>query len=252
VRQSATIVIVAVVIGVALGGRRRAVGFLAAAAVCLALVAGPWWGYSTAAWGSPIKLALDRGSGYMLSGEPRSFWVSFPIGSLVTHPYRPDFANELLPVLHADLWSDYWGSLRNQWAGQSHLTVVTASTQSVLGFVGDALGLAGLVLLGVPAAVRLIRGRNRSGGDFAAALLALVTVAGFIAFVVTIIRYPQVDGKEIKASYLLFTTPAWAVFAVFSWIRLDAWSAIAARLVLPAFAILYAASYTTSLYAILR
>jgi hypothetical protein len=252
VRQSAVIVIVCVGVTVALGGRRQALGFLVAAAVCVALVAGPWWAYSTATWGSPVKLALDRSGHMSTTGEPLSFWISFPIGSLVTHPYRPDFEDQLLPVLHADLWSDWYGSLRNEWSGQSRLTTFTASTQSTLGFGGDALGLAGLALLGLPALVRLVLRRTRSDPDFVAALLAVVAIGGFIAFVLTILRYPQADGKEIKSSYLLFTTPCWAMFAVDSWRRLSARSAFAARVLLPSFAVLYVASYATSLYAILR
>lgn len=202
--------------------------------------------------GSPIKLALDRPGHMVTTTEPLSFYVSFPIGSLVTHPYRPDFANQLLPVLHADLWSDWYGSLRNQWVGQSHLTVLTASTQSVLGFGGDALGLLGLALLGVPALLRLLRRRLRGDPDFAAAFLAAVAIGAFAAFVLTILRYPQADGKEIKASYMLFATPCWAVFAVGGWSWLAERARLAGRVLLPGYALLYAASYSASLYAILH
>src|SRR5271167_4438415 len=111
VRQSSTVALVCVGLAVALAGGRKALPFLAAAAVCLALVAGPWWAYATVKWGSPVKLALiHTGEPRLKGNEPFSFFVSFPLGSLVTHPYRPDFANQLLPMLHADLWSDWYGN----------------------------------------------------------------------------------------------------------------------------------------------
>ncbi len=250
VRQSGVIVILCVGLAVALAGRRGALRFLGAAALCLALVAGPWWAYATIKWGSPLKLALiHTGEPRLKGNEPLSFFVSFPLRTLVTHPYRPDFANQLLPMVHADLWSDWYGNfLRNQWTGQSHLTRVTASTQSVLGFVGDALGLLGLCALGLPAALRLARRRPREASDFAAGFLALVTVAAFVAFVLTILRYPQADGKEIKAIYMLFTTPCWALFALDGWLRVAGRSRLARRALLPGFAALYALSYTATLY----
>jgi hypothetical protein len=251
-RQSLTVVIVAVGLAAALAGGRRALPFLALAAACLALVAGPWWGYATNRWGSPVKLALDRPGHMSTSGEPLSFFISFPLGSLITHPYRPDFTNQLLPTLHADLWSDYWGSLRNEWGGQSHLTTLTASTQSTLGFGWDALGLLGLGALGIPALVRLLLRRSRDAPDFAVGFLTLVALAAFAAFVLTILDYPQFDGKEIKSSYLLFTTPCWALFAVSGWLRLGSRSPAVARVLLPGFAALYTISYATNLFTFLR
>lgn len=49
-------------------------------------------------YGNPIQSNLER-EGYLLSeGQPRSFYVSLPVPELVTHPYRPAFQNELLPL----------------------------------------------------------------------------------------------------------------------------------------------------------
>jgi hypothetical protein len=182
-------------------------------------------------------------------GEPRSFFVSFPLRTLVLHPYRPDFANQLLPQLHADLWSDWFGAFHtNHWRGASRLERATASTQSVLGFVGDALALGGLAVIGLPALVRTLRKRERRQRDPALALLALVALAGFAAFTAQVTRYPQIDGVELKASYLMFAVPAFAVFSVGTWLRLARWRSTAGW-VLAVSAILYAVSYGTSLAA---
>src|SRR5262249_13313788 len=180
-------------------------------------------------------------------GEPLSFYASFPLRSLVAHPYREAFANQLLPQLHADLWSDWFGAFHQPaWNDPSLLDRITASSQSILGLVGDALALGGLAVLGVPALVRVLRRRPAGPSEVAFAFLTLLALVGFVAFVVQIVRYPQAAGKEIKASYLMFAAPAFAVFSVASWL------AVARRrhyagIALACIAGLYVVSYPVSL-----
>jgi 4-amino-4-deoxy-L-arabinose transferase-like glycosyltransferase len=241
-RQTAAIAAVALALAALLLGRRGALRFLAAAAVALLLVAGPWWGYQASRFGNPIQSNLDR-PGYMLpDGQPRSFFVSLPAHDLVAHPYREAFANELLPKFHADLWSDWYGVDRNFWTAPSAADRVVASTQSILGLGADALVLAGLALLALPALVRVVRGRAGAGGDAVLATFALLALTAWAAFVVTLVRYPQAGGDPIKASYLAFLTPVAAILGVAYgerlWRRAPAW-----RLALAAWAVLYAVSY---------
>ena len=59
-------------------------------------------------------------------------------------------------------------------------------------------------------------------------------------------RYPQGGGKEIKASYLMFAAPAFAVFSVATWVALAhrrRWMGVALGLV----AAFYVVSYPVSL-----
>jgi hypothetical protein len=241
-RQTAAIVAVALGLAALLLGRRRALRFLAAAAVALLLVAGPWWGYQASRFGNPIQSNLDR-PGYMLpDGQPRSFFVSLPAHDLVVHPYRDAFANELLPKFHADLWSDWYGVDRNFWTAPSRGDRVVASTQSLLGLGADALVLAGLALLGLTALVRVARRRAQQPGDAVLVTFALLSVAAWGAFLATLVHYPQAGGDPIKASYLAFLTPVAAILGVAYgerlWRRASAW-----RFVLAAWAILYVISY---------
>jgi Dolichyl-phosphate-mannose-protein mannosyltransferase len=235
-RQTAAIVAVALAAAALLLGRRRAVRFVVIAAVSLAVVAGPWWIYQASRFGNPIQSNLDR-PGYMLrNGEPRTFYVSFPLRDLVSHPYRDRFANELLPKFHADLWSDWYGVDRGFWRTPSGTDRVLASSQSVLGLGGDAL-----VLLGLAVGLRaLARGRP------AQSTLTILFVLSWAGFVVTLVRFPQASGDPIKASYLLFLAQAAAVFAVAAgerlWRRGHAW-----RGALLAAATLYAISYVAVL-----
>ncbi len=246
-RQSAVVVFVCAVATALWIGRRRAVRFAVATAGAAALLAGPWLGYAAYTWGNPFQGNLERPGAMVTGGEPLSFYVSAPIGSLLLHPYRERFANELLPQLHADLWSDWFGAFhRDGWSDPTTLDRVTASSQSIFGFVGDALAIGGLAAFGIPAVVRLLRRRGAGDQDPALALLALVVVVGLVALVAQVVRYPQLGGKEIKASYLLFAAPAFAIFSVSSWLALArrrSWAGPA----LAAIAALYVVSYGTHL-----
>jgi hypothetical protein len=238
-RQTAAVVALALGAAALLAGRREAVRFVAVAAVAVAVIAGPWWGYQASRFGNPIQSNLDR-PGYLLPhGEPRSFYVSFPVRDLALHPYRNAFRNELLPKFHADLWSDWYGVDRNYWEKPSVADRVLASSQSLLGFGGDALVIAGLVVFGVPAL------RRARGAQPLVLALVLLTALAWLAFVVTLVRYPQTSGDPIKSSYLLFIAPAAAIFGVAYGDRL--WRDWRGRAGLTLWSFLYAASFAAVL-----
>jgi uncharacterized repeat protein (TIGR01451 family) len=224
-------------------GRGRAVGFLTRAAVVTLVLALPWWAYAAHRWHNPLQSNLVPRKSLMMSNQPPSFYVSFPLRTLVVHPYEQDFSNELLPKLHAELWSDWFRVIHRQ--SPTRLDRVTASSQSVLGFVGDALALGGLAALAIPAAWRVLRRRSRAPTDVGLGTLVLLALGAFASFVLTLIRFPQQYGDPIKSSYLLFTTPAWAVFSVAAWAALLRHKRIGIALV--AVAGLYTVSYATDL-----
>ena len=156
--------------------------------------------------------------------------------------------NEFLPQLHADLWSDYFGAFVPPGQRRAAIGRITASTQSVLGLVADALAIGGLCLFGIPALTRGFRRRDCQTLDTPYGLLALLALLGTIALAVQVIRYPQALGLEIKASYLLFTAPCWAIFSVAAWVRVAGRSA-KLKSALAVAAGLYVLSYGTTLAA---
>jgi hypothetical protein len=244
VRQSAPIVIVAVGVIAFVLGRRHAARFAVVALLATLLVAGPWWGYQTSRYGNPIQSNLDR-PGYMLDHQPLSFFISLPVPELVTRPYRESFKNELLPKFHAELWSDWFGANHN-WPTSSYADRLLASSQSVLGLGGDALVLGGLIGFGVPAVRRAIRGAGIGREDATLAALTTLFLLAWAAFVVTLVRFPQIDGDPIQAHYLLFLAPVAGVFAVASgrWVwRRSRWT----RLTFAAWLSLYALSFVAVL-----
>jgi uncharacterized repeat protein (TIGR01451 family) len=215
-RQPAVLLICCLALAAIWLGRRRARGFLLRAALVIILLAGPWWGYAYHRWHNPLQSNLEPRASLMMSSQPLSFYFGVPLATLVVHPYRPDFSDELLPKLHAELWSDWFGGIHNR-QSPTRTAKVTASTQSVLGLFADALAIGGLALLALPAFSRVIRRRDPSVTDVGLALLVFVAVSAFAGFTAELIRFPQQTDDPIKSSYLLFTTPCWAIFSVAAW-----------------------------------
>jgi 4-amino-4-deoxy-L-arabinose transferase-like glycosyltransferase len=242
-RQSGPLIAVSLLAGVLLVARRGAWRYSAAAAVALVVVAGPWWYHQLALYGNPVQSNLER-PGRMLDHQPVSFYVSFP-AELVTSPRFDHFQNELLPRFHAFLWSDWSGGYHHGWESPKRHATTLASVQSVLGFGGDALVLGGLVLLGLPALARARR-RTHSDAEAGLAILSVLFVVSWAAYVTTLIRFPQRDGDPIKVHYLLFLGPVSVAFAIAAGVALarrGGW----ARAALVAWIAAYAVSWALTL-----
>ena len=247
-RQSAFVVLVCLVIAAVVYGGARARRFTLAMVTAAALVAGPWLGYAASEWGNPLQGNLQQPGSMLAHGESRSFYVSFPLPTLVTDPVAHRLDNQFLPQLHADLWSDYFGGFLSPGRERTAVSHAAASTQSALGLAADALAIGGLVALGIPSLINGIRRRTCQPTEAGYGLLALLALAGLVGLVAQVIRYPQALGLEIKASYLLFTAPSWALFSVATWVTLARRSA-RIRTALAFGAGLYVLSYGTALAA---
>ena len=109
-------------------------------------------------WGNPLQSNLEPRASLMLDRQPASFFVSLPLRTLVVHPFRPDFSDDLLPKLHAELWSDWFGYLHGGWAAPTRLERVTASTPERARLRRRrARGRPGSLALALPALARALR-----------------------------------------------------------------------------------------------
>jgi len=238
VRQSAAEAIVAIGLIALLLGRRRALPYLAGGAAAVVLLAGPWWGYQTAKYGNPLQSNLNR-PGVMLDHEPLSFYGKVD-GDIVVHPWRVLNRNELFPKFHVGLWSD-WSGIGDFGDPKGTNAKTLASSQSVLGFGGDALVLGALLVLGIPAVVRALRGTVTSEDAGLAAMTVFFALA-WIAFVAMQIRFPQRDADPDSPHYLVFVAPAAALLGLAAarrWWARRSWR----RFAVAAWTLLYAASW---------
>lgn len=210
-RQSAVLLIATVTLIALVLGRRDAKRYLAGAAVAVAVLAGPWWGYQASKYGNPIQSNLDRPA-LMLNHEPLSFFVAVP-RQTVTDPWQVLNKNELFPKFHVALWSD-WSGIGDFGGPYGTRAKALAVSQSVLGFGGDALVLGGLAWLGLPALVRALRRRQRTPAEAGLAALALLFCVSWAAFLTMLIRFPQRDADPNSPHYLLFLAPAAAIFGL--------------------------------------
>jgi 4-amino-4-deoxy-L-arabinose transferase-like glycosyltransferase len=210
-RQSAVLLIVAIGLIALMLGRRDARRFLAGAAAAVILLAGPWWGYQASRFGNPIQSNLDR-RGIMLDHEPLSFYTDVP-PQIVTHPWSLLRRNLLFPKFHVGLWSD-WSGIGDFADPRGTEAKALATSQSVLGFGGDALVLGGLACIGLPALLRAVRRRPTTGRDAAFAALTLLVCLAWAAFLTMLLRFPQRDADPNSPHYLLFLAPAAAIFGL--------------------------------------
>lgn len=211
-RTWALATLAAVLAGAALDAlwRRRRASLLAAVAVAgaSAALAGPWLVYKAVTYGSPLAYSQPIASQWRGSGRPASFYVDLALGDVFSRPYAPHFSNRLLPVVYTDWWGDHWRS----WEVPDRLHAAPAElparyerprvVQSIVGLLPTVAAAAGFVALGALA----LRRRN-------AALLALLLSGALVAlaFVGFLVRYPKLDGDNIKALYVLNAVPAVAV-----------------------------------------
>jgi hypothetical protein len=188
--------------------RRPAAAALGVTVAVTALVSSPWWIYRSIEYGNPV---FDRPhpSTPLFERRPASFYIGTGWPEVLTHSYRPRFANRVWPQLYSDTWGDWYGVFA--WPAKSQAAPSTAARtwlgfQQVLGFVPTVLAIGGWLAL---LALSLVR---RDPVRLLPALLPLAGLAGFFYFTIS---YPTRDGDVIKPLYLLTTAPAWAL--CFAW-----------------------------------
>jgi hypothetical protein len=189
--------------------RRQAIRMTGVALAAAALVSGPWYVRQAIEYSNPVVFNRTAPDRPVWSRRPLSFYTGLGLPDVLTHPWRPNFTNDLVPTLYSDIWGDYFGYFT--WAtdnGAEEPVALDGTRRHEL----VAQNLFGLVptLLAVGGLVALLR-RSLVAAEPALLLMGLLPVVGFLGFLAFTVSYPSNDGDVIKASYLLTTVPGWAI-----------------------------------------
>ena len=173
----------------------------------------PWFVHQARSHGSPFAFNRPAPKEQFFSRRPASFYLSLDVGTVLSHPYAPNFANHLLPVVYTDWWGDYWRYFEIPYENISTPPDLPSTyenprvRQSYVGLAPSLLALAGLTGITVAAV------RRRSP---ALLLVPLAVVLTGLQFLVFQIAYPHGDGDTIKATYLLNAVAPLAVCAAYA------------------------------------
>jgi 4-amino-4-deoxy-L-arabinose transferase-like glycosyltransferase len=210
---------------------------LALAGLVAALVGGWFYLYLYRRFGSITAFNRSPGEQF-LANQPDTFYTGTGNGYLFSKPVRPLLSNQVVPILYADTWGDYWGYfLIEGISAHSHTYELGVYFERALrspGYAGmltnyDTFGaylgrvnlvsllptmlfLAGLLygLWELIIAWRPARLKQPVEASLLLTLTLVFTLGGYLWFLVT---YPSVEagGTTIKATYILQIYPLFAL-----------------------------------------
>lgn len=195
------------------------------------LIAGLFYPSLYLRYGTITAFNRPLDSKFSFSNQPQSFYLGLAPRLLFTQPVRPNYANQVWPILYSDTWGDYWAYfsiygwdtrtstymsgmklLENLAEGKKHGWLDT-NYDPFSGYLGrvNLIALFPSLLVGCSIGSFLLRLVPRSRGDpwerkvLAFLLLAVVvSLAGYGWFW---IQYPNNRGDTIKATYVLQLYP---------------------------------------------
>ncbi len=186
---------------------RRQVFGVGLAALGIGALVGGWFYLSLQArYGSMLSFNRDpKGAVFSTAHHSAEFYFGLGGGRLFTYPYAPAYSGQMLPRFYTEMWGDYEG-----------VFILFAAVPmpeywiSYLGRVNAVSLLPTLVLLAglLAGAWHTLRTPARP-----AALPGWSAAASLAAYGWFIIRYPNIDGDTVKATYLLHVFPLLALLA---------------------------------------
>jgi hypothetical protein len=227
------VVVLIVLVGTALARKadRRRIGTAAGITVAVtALVTAPWYVRQAVHYSNPV-FNRPTNNVPLWRRRPIAFYTALGLPDSLTDPVRPNFTNDALPTVYAEVWGDYFGGWH--WiaapVGSPASSLAPSMkrqlvAQAFIGLVPTALAIAGVIGLFVVSLRRRVF--SSSPAQLLVPLLPLIGIVGFLYFTVS---YPTPDGDVLKASYMLTTAPCWALafgwaFAQITRNRLVLWS----------------------------
>ena len=159
-----------------------------------------------------IGLLLDYGSftafnkeptPFRFDNQPLSFYFSFELNDLLfKNPIRPNFDNQLFPILYSDLWGDYWGYF------VFTRDALTSGRNQLI--IGDYLARVNIVSIIVTMFFIFVIGKSlkylniKNGSNLFITYVSLSIFISFSGYLWFLIKYPALDsGDTIKATYMI-------------------------------------------------
>ena len=140
----------------------------------------------------PIKFSLQN--------QPLNFYNFFnkENSQVFSKPIRPNFSNQLIPILYSDLWGDYWGYF------------VFVSRDLALGrsqtVIGDYLARVNIISL-IPTIIMLVglyNFKKLNGSKAFHGYFIISTLFSFFGYLWFLVTYPELPtGDTIKSSYII-------------------------------------------------
>ncbi len=182
----------------------------------IAMVVGGWfYAHLYLSYGTLTAFNRQPRPNFTLNNHPPDFYYGLGDGRLFTSPFGLAVSDHLIPKFYTEIWGDSEG-----------VFVLSASSPMpdyLLAYMGrvNAVSLFPtlILLLGIGlGAVYFLRFLARRWGDSDSQngalvflfLCVVVSISGYLWF---IIRYPDIDGDTIKATYLLHIFPLTAILA---------------------------------------
>ena len=137
---------------------------------------------------------------FRLSNQPLSFYFSSfaDLNLIFEKPIRPNFSNQLIPILYSDLWGDYWG----YFVFTSRFTDIGRNQM----LIGDYLARVNMFSL-APSLFFLmsfIKFRKNSEKKVFVTYLFYSIIVSFFGYLWFLISYPEFPtGDTIKATYII-------------------------------------------------
>jgi hypothetical protein len=203
-----------------------------ALSLLIASIVGGWF-YLTLKirFGSTIAFNKPLHSEFSFSNQPAKFYFGTGLTELFTHPVRPFFKNQLIPVLYSETWGDYHGYFTYTlfpFRSSDYNNPEKETSRQDLIVTAAYLGRMNLVSL-VPSAIiimsclaglkflfRVFRKNSKDPAatceGFALIFLNIASSLG-LYFCFLIIVPNEETGNTIKASFLLHMFPFVAVLS---------------------------------------
>ena len=212
-------------------GRGKLVRAVAAALLIGAVTGGWFYGILLMRYGSVTAFNRNDRTELSLANQPAEFYFGLGGGALFSRPVRPAFPNQLMPMLYADVWGDYWcyfdifaidttaGLLHSGPALARALedTAIRPSLKTNFESMSRYLGRVNLISL-LPSALLIVGvisggvvtlGQLRGGASSPSValtfLFVLFTTLGYFWFLLSFLSPDK--GEAIKGTYILQVFP---------------------------------------------